>query len=95
MLHIGIKGYDSIAEEKPVSNLVFLIDVSGSMDSHDKLPLLKNSFRLLVNTLNEDDTVAIVVYAGVAGTVLEPTRARFQGPWINCRLEDQQLAGKG
>ena len=66
LLHIGIKGYDIVPDKKPVSNLVFLLDVSGSMNSHDKLPLLKNSFRMLVNTLDEEDTIAIVVYAGAA-----------------------------
>ena len=92
LLHIGIKGYDIIPEQKPVSNLVFLIDVSGSMDSHDKLPLLKNSFRLLVNTLNEDDTVAIVVYAGAAGTVLEPTKGSEKGK-ILAALDQLQAGG--
>ena len=75
LLHIGIKGFDITPAKKPRSNLVFLIDVSGSMESQDKLPLLKNSLRMLVNSLKPDDTVAIVVYAGAAGTVLEPTRA--------------------
>ncbi len=73
LLHIGIKGYAPAENKKPASNLVFLLDVSGSMSSRDKLPLLKQSMRLLVNTLDADDTVAIVVYAGAAGTVLEPT----------------------
>ncbi|MDH3347885.1 MAG: VWA domain-containing protein [Desulfobulbaceae bacterium] len=73
LLHIGIKGYDIAPTEKPRSNLVFLLDVSGSMNSPDKLPLLKNSFRLLVNSLSPEDTVAIAVYAGAAGTILEPT----------------------
>lgn len=75
LLHIGIKGYDMAATEKPRANLVFLLDVSGSMNSPDKLPLLKNSFRMLVDTLNPEDMVAIAVYAGAAGTVLEPTKA--------------------
>ncbi len=74
LVHIGIKGYDIAPEEKPRSNLVFLLDVSGSMNAQDKLPLLKNSFKLLLDTLEADDTVAIVVYAGAAGTVLEPTK---------------------
>ncbi len=74
LLHIGIKGYQIVPETKPRSNLVFLIDVSGSMNARDKLPLLKNAFRLLVNQLDENDTVAIVTYAGRAGTVLEPTK---------------------
>ncbi len=73
LMHIGIKGYDIVDEEKPRSNLVFLLDVSGSMNSHDKLPLLKNSLKLLLDTLGPEDTVAIAVYAGAAGTVLEPT----------------------
>jgi Ca-activated chloride channel family protein len=73
LLHIGIKGYDIVAEEKPKSNLVFLIDVSGSMNNQNKLPLLKNSLRMLVNTLNDDDLVSIVTYAGYAGTALTPT----------------------
>ncbi|PJB70290.1 MAG: VWA domain-containing protein [Alphaproteobacteria bacterium CG_4_9_14_3_um_filter_47_13] len=75
LLHIGIKGYDIAPDEKPRSNLVFLLDVSGSMNAQDKLPLLKNSMKLLLETLSPDDTVAIVVYAGAAGTVLEPTKA--------------------
>jgi Ca-activated chloride channel family protein len=79
LLHIGIKGYDIVKEEKPRSNLVFLLDVSGSMDSPDKLPLLKNSMRMLVDTLDKDDTVGIVVYAGAAGTVLEPTKVSEKG----------------
>jgi secreted protein with Ig-like and vWFA domain len=79
LLHIGIKGYDMVAEKKPRSNLVFLIDVSGSMASQDKLPLLKNSLRMLVDTLEPDDSVAIVVYAGAAGTVLERTKVSDKG----------------
>ncbi len=75
LLHIGIRGYDIAANKRPRANLVFLIDVSGSMQSDDKLPLLKNSLRMLVDTLDRDDTVAIAVYAGAAGTVLEKTKA--------------------
>lgn len=74
LMHIGIKGYDIEPAEKPRSNLVFLLDVSGSMNAPDKLPLLKNSMKLLLDTLDEDDTVAIAVYAGASGTVLEPTK---------------------
>lgn len=74
LMHVAIKGYDVEQAEKPQSNLVFLIDTSGSMQSADKLPLLKNSFRLLVEKLEADDTVSIVTYAGSAGTVLEPTK---------------------
>ena len=79
LMHVGIKGFDITPAEKPSANLVFLIDVSGSMNAPDKLPLLKNAFRMLVNRLSPEDTVAIVTYAGNAGVVLEPTRHR-SGP---------------
>jgi Ca-activated chloride channel family protein len=74
LIHIGIKGYDLDANEKPRSNLVFLLDVSGSMNAPDKLPLMVNSMKLLLNSLKPDDTVAIVVYAGAAGMVLDTTK---------------------
>lgn len=74
LMHIGIKGYE--IAQKPKSNLVLLLDVSGSMDAPDKLPLVKQSMELLLSQLNPDDTVAIAVYAGAAGTVLAPTPAR-------------------
>ena len=73
LMHIGIKGYDVVGEQ-PKSNIVFLLDVSGSMNAPDKLPLVKNSMKMLLDSLNPDDTVAIAVYAGAAGTVLEPTK---------------------
>lgn len=75
LMHVAIKGYDVAPAENPRSNLVFLIDTSGSMHEADKLPLLKNSFRMLVDRLDAEDTVSIVTYAGNAGTVLEPTKA--------------------
>ena len=75
LLQIGIKGYVPTVAEDKASNLVFLIDTSGSMDEPDKLPLLKRAFSLLVDQLSANDTVAIVVYAGSAGVVLEPTVA--------------------
>jgi Ca-activated chloride channel family protein len=75
LLHIGIQGAKPDVENRPALNLVFLIDTSGSMHDPDKLPLLKQSFRLLLNTLRPTDKVAIVTYAGSAGTVLEPTAA--------------------
>lgn len=74
LLRIGIKGFEVPAVDRPAANLVFLIDVSGSMQSPDKLPLLKNAFRLLTNQLTERDRVSLVVYAGSSGVVLEPTR---------------------
>jgi Ca-activated chloride channel family protein len=76
LVHIGIQGYQLPADEIPQSNLVFLLDVSGSMDEPGKLPLLKSSMELLLGNLKPDDTVAIVVYAGAAGTVLEPTKVK-------------------
>ncbi len=79
LMRIGIKGFSLDGQAKPHSNLVFLIDTSGSMDEPDKLPLLLNSFRLLLDTLGPDDTVSIVTYAGSAGTVLEPTKASEKG----------------
>ncbi|MBN1988508.1 MAG: von Willebrand factor type A domain-containing protein [Bacteroidales bacterium] len=70
---IGLKGENVSESVIPPSNLVFLIDVSGSMDSHNKLPLLKQSFKFLTDNLRPQDRVAIVVYAGAAGLVLEST----------------------
>ncbi len=75
LLHIGIKGYVPEEQERANSNLVLLIDSSGSMNSPDKLPLLKRSFSLLLDQLDENDTISIVAYAGSAGVVLEPTKA--------------------
>jgi Ca-activated chloride channel family protein len=73
LMKIGIKGFEVAAAERPPANLVFLIDVSGSMQSPDKLPLLKNAFRLLTDQLTARDHVSMVVYAGSSGVVLEPT----------------------
>lgn len=70
---IGLQGLDIETADLPPNNLVFLLDVSGSMNSPDKLPLLKSAMRLLVGQLRPDDRVSIVVYAGAAGIVLEPT----------------------
>ena len=73
LLHIGLRGKDIDKSELPPSNLVFLLDVSGSMDQPNKLPLLKSALKLLVNELRAQDRVAIVVYAGAAGVALEST----------------------
>ena len=73
LLKVGLKAYEVDASERPAANLVFLLDVSGSMNSADKLPLLKKSFHKLTKNLNADDSVSIVVYAGASGVVLEPT----------------------
>ena len=74
LLHIGIKGYELRTEAQPPANLVFLIDTSGSMGTPNKLSLVIKSFNLLLEELAPDDTVAIVTYAGSAGTLLAPTR---------------------
>jgi Ca-activated chloride channel family protein len=74
LLRIGLQGWKAPAGKAlPPSNLVFLVDVSGSMQDPDKLPLVKSSLRLLVNELGPRDTIALVVYAGASGVVLEPT----------------------
>ena len=76
LVHVGIKGYDVPRDGAPDVNLVLLLDVSGSMDQPDKLPLAVQSMELLLGSLKPTDTVGIVVYAGAAGTVLEPTPVR-------------------
>ena len=70
---VGLQGLEIETKDLPPNNLVFLLDVSGSMNSPAKLPLLKSAMRLLVDQLRPEDSVAIVVYAGAAGRVLEPT----------------------
>lgn len=92
LVHVGIKGQDIDHKERPASNLVFLIDVSGSMNSQDKLPLLKAAFRLLVNQLDERDRVSMVVYAGASGVVLEPTPGSEKGK-IMAALEQLSAGG--
>lgn len=73
LLHIGIKGYEPKSETRPRANLVFLLDVSGSMMAEDKLPLVTRSLRMMVDQMHPEDSVALVVYAGAAGVVLPPT----------------------
>ncbi|MGQ0552384.1 MAG: YfbK domain-containing protein [Planctomycetota bacterium] len=73
LVRIGLQGRELPQGERPASNLVFLVDVSGSMNSPDKLPLVQASLRLLVGKLDERDRIAIVVYAGSAGLVLPST----------------------
>ena len=75
LMAVGIKGYEPPLTARKPSNLVFLVDTSGSMDEPDKLPLLQRALGLLVSTLGPRDTVSIVAYAGSAGVVLEPTPA--------------------
>ncbi len=73
LLHIGIKGYEVPQQDLPPANLVFLVDVSGSMQSKDKLELVKLSLSLLSKQLEKEDSLSLVVYAGASGIVLEPT----------------------
>jgi Ca-activated chloride channel family protein len=92
LLQIGIKGYVPPVTEDKASNLVFLLDTSGSMDEPDKLPLLKRAFTLLVDQLGANDTVSIVAYAGSAGVVLEPTKATDK-PKILAALDNLWAGG--
>lgn len=92
LMHVAIKGFDVKPTEQPKANLVFLIDVSGSMDEPDKLPLLKSAFRLLVGKLKADDTISIVTYAGDAGTVLMPTKAAEKDKILNA-IDNLQPGG--
>ena len=73
LLQIGLKGFEIERSERPPASLVFLVDVSGSMDDPDKLPLVVRSLKMLAQELTERDRISIVVYAGAAGAVLEPT----------------------
>ena len=79
LVHIAIKGYDLKQTERPRANLVFLLDVSGSMGPEDRLPLVKNALRMLVDELKPDDTVGIVTYASGSGIALEPTKISDKG----------------
>ncbi len=91
LLQIGIKGFEVPAERRPAANLVFLIDVSGSMQPEDKLPLLKRSLRLLARQLRPTDRLSMVVYAGAAGAVLPPTPGNHQAVILSAL--DQLEAG--
>ncbi|TRX53714.1 DUF3520 domain-containing protein [Fulvivirga sp. M361] len=91
LIHIGLQGKNIPTKDLPPSNLVFLVDVSGSMNSPNKLPLLKSAFRLLVDKLRPEDHVAIVVYAGAAGEVLPATTGSEKDKILNAM--DQLSAG--
>jgi len=89
LVRIGLRGKDIAFEARRPTNLVFLLDVSGSMNSHNKLPLVKKSLRLLVDQLEGTDHVAIAVYAGAAGRILPPTSGNSRGAILQAmeRLE--------
>jgi Ca-activated chloride channel family protein len=92
LLRIGLQGKTITKDELPASNLVFLLDVSGSMSSANKLPLLKSSFKLLVSVLRPQDRVAIVVYAGAAGLVL-PSTSGSEKETIMAALDKLEAGG--
>ena len=92
LLHIGIKAKEIVIDELPGANLVFLIDVSGSMRSENKLPLVKASLKMLVKQLRDVDKVAIVTYAGNAGLTLESTSGKDKQKIINA-IEKMQANG--
>jgi Ca-activated chloride channel family protein len=92
LARIGLKGKDVDAEKRPASNLVFLLDVSGSMTDPNKLPLLKSAMRLLVEKLGENDRVAIAVYAGAEGLAL-PSTSCIHKDEILSKLEHLEAGG--
>lgn len=92
LVKIGIQGKKVETEQLPPSNIVFLLDVSGSMNSPNKLPLLKSSLKMLTNELREVDKVSIVVYAGAAGLVLPPTDGSNKLQILNA-LEQLEAGG--
>lgn len=92
LLHIGIKGQDVAKTSLPASNLVFLVDVSGSMNSPERLPLLKSALKLLVNQLRAQDSVALVTYASGTQVVLEPTSGAHKAK-IMAALDNLRAGG--
>lgn len=92
LVHIGLRGKEIAKSDQKASNLVFLIDVSGSMKSPDKLPLLKESFKMLVDNLSPQDRIAMVVYAGNAGLVLPSTDGNEKRKIIDA-LDNLQAGG--
>jgi len=92
LVHIGLQGYNIVPRERPPLNLTLLLDVSGSMGEANKLPLVIQSMRMLVEQLNARDHVSIVVYAGAAGAVLEPTPGNERGRII-AALENLHAGG--
>ncbi len=92
IIHIGLQGYDIAPDKRPPLNLVFLMDVSGSMDDPNKLPLVQRALNVLIDQLRPEDRVSIVVYAGAAGAVLEPTPGN-QKLKIRCAVDAMHAGG--
>ncbi len=92
IIHIGLQGYDIARDAQPPMNLVFLMDVSGSMDAPDKLPLVQKALNILVDQLRPEDRVAIAVYAGAAGAVLPPTPGNEKLK-IRCAVDAMHAGG--
>jgi Ca-activated chloride channel family protein len=92
LLRIGLKGREVANEKRPASNLVFLLDVSGSMMPAERLPLVKQAMRLLVDKLGENDRVAIVIYAGGSGLALKSTPGNEKEKILRA-LEELQAGG--
>ncbi len=99
LVHIGLQGYNIVPRERPPLNLTLLLDVSGSMAAENKLPLVIQSMRMLVEQMNARDRVSIVVYAGAAGAVLEPTpgseRSRIIAALENLHAGGSTAGGEG
>ncbi|WBG62792.1 vWA domain-containing protein [Pseudomonas citronellolis] len=92
LLRIGIKASERSVEQLPPANLVFLVDVSGSMDRREGLPLVKGTLKLLVDQLRPQDKVSLVVYAGESRVVLEPTSGKDKAK-IRAAIEQLQAGG--
>ncbi len=92
IIHIGLQGYDLAPDELPPLNLVFLMDVSGSMDDPSKLPLVQKALNVLIDQLRPEDKVSIAVYAGAAGAVLEPTGGNMKLK-IRCAVDAMRAGG--
>ncbi|MEP3226711.1 MAG: VWA domain-containing protein [Parasphingorhabdus sp.] len=94
LLRIGLRGYDADTNSRPRANLVFLVDVSGSMGSANKLPLVKSTLTALANELRDDDRVSIVVYSGTVGLLLAPTSNKTHiKEAVNCLYARGSTAG--
>lgn len=94
LMRIGLRGYDVDARGRPPANLVFLVDVSGSMDEDDKLPLVKKSLSMLADRIGPNDRVSIVAYSGSVSTVLEPTSNKnYIRQALDCLYAEGSTAG--